>query len=67
MRKSTTRYTMEDYGISIQLSGRLVIFKIISKHEYETRSDFRAVSSDLSLLGASQLLAPWIIFESVQV
>jgi hypothetical protein len=39
--------------ISIQLSGRLVLFKTISKQEYETRSDFRAVSGDLSLLEAS--------------
>jgi hypothetical protein len=45
--------------IDIQLSGRLVLFKTISKQEYETRSDFRAVSSDLSLFEASQiLLAP---------
>jgi hypothetical protein len=44
--------------INIQLSGRLVFFKTIDKQEYETRSDFRAVSGDLSLLGASQLLAP---------
>jgi hypothetical protein len=44
--------------INIQLSGRLVFFKTISKQEYETRSDFRAVSSDLSLLEAGQLLAP---------
>jgi hypothetical protein len=44
--------------INIQLSGRLVFFKTISKQEYETRSDFRAVSSDLSLMEASQLLAP---------
>jgi hypothetical protein len=43
--------------INIQLSGRLVFFKTISKQEYETRSDFRAVSGDLSLLEASQLLA----------
>jgi hypothetical protein len=43
--------------ISIQLSGRLVFFKIISKQAYETRSDFRAVSGDLSLLEATQLLA----------
>jgi hypothetical protein len=34
-----------------------VLFKTISKQEYETRSGFRAVSSDLSLLEASQLLA----------
>ena len=44
--------------INIQLSGRLVFFKTIDKQEYETRSDFRAVSGDLSLLEASQLLAP---------
>jgi len=44
--------------INIQLSGRLVFFKTIDKQEYETRSDFRAVSSDLSLLEARQLLAP---------
>jgi hypothetical protein len=44
--------------INIQLSGRLVFFKTITKQEYETRSDFRAVSSDLSLLEGSRLLAP---------
>ena len=44
--------------INIQLSGRLVFFKTISKQQYETRSEFRAVSGDLSLLEASQLLAP---------
>jgi hypothetical protein len=44
--------------INIQLSGRLVFFKTISKQEYETRSGYRAVSGDLSLLEASHLLAP---------
>jgi hypothetical protein len=44
--------------IRIQMSGRLVFFKTISKQEFETRSDFRAVSGDLSLLEASRLLAP---------
>jgi hypothetical protein len=44
--------------INIQLSGRLVFFKTISKQQYETRSDFHAVPGDLSLLEASQLLAP---------
>jgi hypothetical protein len=43
--------------INIQLSGRMVFFKTISQQEYETRSDFREVSGDLSLLEASQLLA----------
>lgn len=41
--------------INIQLSGRLVFFKTISKQEYETRSDFRAIG-DLSPAEASQLL-----------
>jgi hypothetical protein len=44
--------------IKIQISGRLVFFKTISKQEFETRSDFRAVSGDLSLLEASRLLTP---------
>ena len=44
--------------INIQVSGRLVFFKTISEQQYETRSDFRAVSGDLSLLEASQILAP---------
>jgi len=43
--------------VNIQLSGRLVFFKTISKQEYETRSDFRSVPGNLSLLAASQLLA----------
>ncbi|HYL92287.1 MAG TPA: hypothetical protein VEW69_03925 [Alphaproteobacteria bacterium] len=42
--------------INIQLSGRLVFFKTINKQEYETRSDFQAVSSDISLLEARQML-----------
>jgi hypothetical protein len=42
--------------INIQLSGRLVFFKTISRQEYETRSDFREVSGDLNLLEASRLL-----------
>jgi hypothetical protein len=43
--------------INIQLSGRLVFFKTINKQEHETRSDFRAISGDLSLVEASHLLA----------
>jgi hypothetical protein len=41
--------------IDIQLSGRLVLFKTISKQEYEIRSDFFAVPDDLSLAQANQL------------
>jgi len=47
--------------IAIQLSGRLVLFKTISKQEYETRSDFRAVPDDLSLSQANQLTVPQIV------
>jgi hypothetical protein len=54
--------------INIQLPGRLVFFKTISKPQYETRSEFRAVSGDLSLLESSQLLAPSRLFsKGVQV
>jgi hypothetical protein len=40
--------------INIQLSGRLIFFKTISKQEYEIRSDFHAVPDDLSLSQANQ-------------
>jgi hypothetical protein len=43
--------------VNIQLSGRMVFFKTVSKQEYETRSNFRSVSENLSLILASQLLA----------
>jgi len=52
--------------INVQLSGRLIFFKTISKLEYETRSDFRAVSVDLSLSQASRLLLPEVVLKSVQ-
>ena len=42
--------------INIQLSGRLVFFKTVDKQEYETRSNFRRVSDDLSLPAARELL-----------
>jgi hypothetical protein len=41
--------------IDIQLSGRLILFKTINKQEYQTRSDFRAVSGDLTLWQANEL------------
>jgi hypothetical protein len=43
--------------LNIQLSGRMVFFKTISKQQYETRSNFRAVPGDLSLSEANELLA----------
>ncbi len=42
--------------INIHFTGRLAIFKSISKDQYERRSDFRVVSSDLSLSDAMELL-----------
>ncbi|HXC47118.1 MAG TPA: hypothetical protein VNU20_02420 [Candidatus Sulfotelmatobacter sp.] len=42
--------------INIHFSGRVAIFKTVSKDQYERRSDFRAVASDLSLAGGKDLL-----------
>jgi hypothetical protein len=42
--------------INIHFSGRVAIFKTISKDQYERRSDFRPVASDLSLSDAKVLL-----------
>ncbi len=42
--------------INIHFSGRVVLFKTISKDQYERRSDFRLVASDLSLSDAKDLL-----------
>ena len=42
--------------INIHFSGRAVVFKTINKEQYERRSDFRMVSSDLNLSEAKDLL-----------
>ena len=42
--------------INIHFSGRVAVFKTISKDQYERRSDFHTVSSDLSLSDAKDLL-----------
>lgn len=47
--------------IDIRLSGRLVLFKTISKQEYEIRSDFHAVPDDLSLSQANQLTISGVV------
>jgi hypothetical protein len=47
--------------INIRFSGRVAIFKTISKEQYERRSDFRAVSSDLSLSDAKELLISHVL------
>jgi hypothetical protein len=47
--------------ISIHFSGRVAIFKTISKDQYERRSEFRVVSSDLSLSDAKDLLVSRIL------
>jgi hypothetical protein len=43
--------------INIHFSGRVALFKTLSKDQYEQRSDFRAVASDLSLADGKDLLA----------
>jgi hypothetical protein len=47
--------------INVRLSGRLMLFKTISKQQYETRSNFRAVPGDLSLSEANELLVSPIL------
>jgi len=47
--------------IDIQMSGRLVMFKTISKQEYEIRSDFRPVPDSLSLSQANDLTVSRIV------
>ncbi|MBZ5630148.1 MAG: zinc dependent phospholipase C family protein [Acidobacteriia bacterium] len=47
--------------LNIQLSGRLIFFKTISKQQYEVRSNFRAVPGDLSLADANDLLVSPIL------
>jgi hypothetical protein len=42
--------------ISVHFSGRIVFFKTLNKDQYERRSDFHAVSSDLSLPAAKAIL-----------
>ena len=42
----------EDSIYQHSLSGRVALFKTLSKDQYERRSDFRAVASDLSLADA---------------
>jgi hypothetical protein len=42
--------------IDIHVSGRMLLFKTISKQQHETRSDFEPVSKDLDLRQAEELL-----------
>lgn len=42
--------------IDIQVLGRMLLFKTISKQQHETRSEFEPVSKDLNLMQAEQLL-----------
>lgn len=51
--------------IIIHFSGRAVLFKTISKDQYERRSDFRLVPRDLSLSDAKVLLGSRV-FPSLQ-
>jgi hypothetical protein len=42
--------------VNIHFSGHVALFKTISREQYERRSDFQVVSSDLSLTEAQDLL-----------
>ena len=42
--------------LNVHISGRIVLFKAISKDQREVRSNFQPVSSDLSVPGAVALL-----------
>jgi hypothetical protein len=42
--------------VNIHFSGRVALFKTIGREQYERRSDFQVVSSDLSLTEAQDLL-----------
>lgn len=42
--------------VDIHVSGRMLLFKTISKQQHETRSDFESVSKDLDLWQAEKLL-----------
>jgi hypothetical protein len=47
--------------INVQLSGRLILFKTISKQQHEIRTDFRAVPDDLNMSQANQLTVSRIL------
>jgi len=47
--------------INIHFSGRVAIFKTVSKDQYERRSDFRLVASNLSLSDAKDLLVSRVL------
>ena len=42
--------------VDIHVSGRMLLFKSVGKQQHETRSDFEAVSKDLDLRRAEELL-----------
>jgi hypothetical protein len=42
--------------LNIHLSGRMILFKTVSKQQYEVRSSFREVPADLTLSQANELL-----------
>jgi hypothetical protein len=42
--------------LNIQLTGRMILFKTVSKQQYEVRSNFREVPADLTLSQANELL-----------
>jgi hypothetical protein len=47
--------------LNIQLSGRMILFKTVSKQQFEVRSDFREVPGDLTLPQANDLLVAPVV------
>jgi hypothetical protein len=53
--------------VDIQVAGRMLLFKTISKQQHETRSDFEPVSKDLDLRQAEELLRSRPEYQAVAV
>jgi hypothetical protein len=53
--------------VDIQIAGRMLLFKTISKQQHETRSDFEPVSKDLDLRQAEDLLRSRPEYQAVAV
>jgi hypothetical protein len=55
-RKQVAANRWKTSVLDVHISGRVVLFKAISKDQREVRSDFRPVPSDLTVPGAITLL-----------
>jgi hypothetical protein len=53
--------------VDIQVSGRMLLFKTISKQQHETRSDFESVPKDLDVRQAEDLLQSRPDYQAIAV